>query len=226
MEYYPVVTIDGPGSSGKSTLCIAIAKKLKWNLLDSGAIYRALASSILSKKININSEKEISYIAKKININFKIYKNKIEVFFKNTNITKKINDQKISYVASKIAKFPLVREVLISNQRSFRKSPGLIANGRDMGTVVFTDAFIKIFLNASLKVRAQRRLIQLKKNGVNKINIDKVVHQLNIRDERDRNRIISPLKPAQDAIILDTTDLSINDIVEKILKYIKTRLKK
>lgn len=216
---YPVITIDGPSSSGKTTLCRAIAKELKWNILDSGAIYRVLAFSALYHKININSEAELSHIASTLKIKFKIHKHETKVIFEEKDITEKIKSQKISNIASKIAILPLVRKNLLLNQRSFRKLPGLIANGRDMGTVVFVDAFVKIFLHASLLVRTQRRMQQFQNNGM-KVNFKDLLLELHNRDERDRTRKISPLKPDKSAILLDSTKISINKIIDITLEHI------
>lgn len=224
MTSAPVITIDGPSSSGKSTLCKALAKVLKWHLLDSGTIYRVLAFSTIYNKINIKSEKEISDIASNLSVKFIDNHNKTKVFFENQDITEKISDQEISIIASKIAILPLVRKSLLYNQRSFRKLPGLIANGRDMGTVVFVDAIAKIFLDANIKERAKRRMEQLKKKGNNKINFKNILFELNNRDERDKNREISPMIPAQDALILDTTSISMKQIISKTLDFTLKKL--
>lgn len=218
MKCAPVITIDGPGGSGKSTLCKAIAKELKWHVLDSGTIYRVLAFSILYNEINICSEKEVSLIASNLNIQFFYNDKETKIIFENKDITDKINSKKISIVASKIAILPLVRKSLLFIQRSFRKFPGLIANGRDMGTVVFVDAIVKIFLDANLQVRAYRRMLQLKKKGSSKIKLKSLILELKNRDERDRTRLISPMIPAKDAIILDSTKMSMKKIIDKSLK--------
>lgn len=219
MIHAPVITIDGPGGSGKSTLCKAMAKELKWNILDSGTIYRVLAFSALYNKINLYSEKELSLIASNLNVKFVHDNNTTKIIFEKKDITKEIYNKKISITASKIAILPLVRQSLLFIQRSFRKFPGLIANGRDMGTVVFVDAIVKIFLDANLEVRAQRRMLQLKKNGLNNIRLKNLLSELDNRDKRDRTRLVSPMIPAKDALILDSTRIDIQKIIDKSLKF-------
>lgn len=216
---YPVITIDGPSGSGKGTLCFYLAKKLKWKLLDSGAIYRTLALKIIKKKINIKFNKKIIILARTLNIKFKI-KEKILIFLEGKNVTQEIRTEPVSNTASIIGTFPEIRKILLYKQREFRKKPGLIADGRDMGTTVFPDAVIKIFLFASLKERANRRLKQLQNKGFN-VRLKNILTNMNKRDIRDKNRLISPLIPAKNALILDSTKLSIHEVLKISMKYIK-----
>lgn len=215
----PVITIDGPGGSGKSTLCKAMAKKLKWHVLDSGTIYRVLAFSALYNKINITSEKELSFIASNLNIHLVHINNKTKIIFEKKDITEEINTKEVSITASRIAILPSVRKSLLYSQRSFRKLPGLIANGRDMGTVVFVDAIVKIFLDAKLEIRAYRRMLQMKKIGLKENNLKNILIELNNRDKRDRYRLISPMVPAKDALIIDTTNMNIEKIIDQSLEF-------
>ncbi|WP_367670545.1 (d)CMP kinase [Sodalis-like secondary symbiont of Drepanosiphum platanoidis] len=216
----PVITIDGPSSSGKGTLCQALAKKLKWNFIDSGAIYRILALKVLKNKISINKEKTLLSLIKKLNINFFIKNNCIKIFDKNKDISKDIRNEIVGNLASKIASLYKIRKNLLKYQRSFRIFPGLIADGRDMGTVVFRDSKVKIFLDASSETRAIRRMKELKKQGLN-IKFNYILSQIKKRDYRDRNRKFSPLIPDKNALLLDSTFLTIEEVIFKAFNYIK-----
>lgn len=208
----PVITIDGPSGSGKSTLCNIIAKKLNWYVLESGLIYRLLAMLILKNNIPIVEKNIISCL------------NKLNFFsFKKKNKTSKIiNLQIVGEIASKLATFSKIRKLLLIHQRNFRKLPGLIAEGRDMGTIVFPDAVIKFFLNASLEARVDRKIKQLKTMGLS-IDYTELCQQLKIRDTRDQNRLISPLYPSKDAIILDSTNMTLSEVFERLMREIKKR---
>lgn len=216
---YPVITIDGPSGSGKGTLCFYLAKKLKWKLLDSGSIYRTLALKILKKKIKIQINNKIIFLAKKLHVTFKVEK-KILIFLEGKNVTKEIRTELVGNTASIIGTFPEIRKILLYKQREFRKKPGLIADGRDMGTTVFPDATAKIFLFASLKERANRRLKQLQNKGFN-VRLKNILTDIKKRDIRDKNRSISPLIPAKHAFMLDSTKLSIHEVLKISMKYIK-----
>ncbi|WP_193201185.1 (d)CMP kinase [Buchnera aphidicola] len=209
----PVITIDGPSGSGKSTLCNIIADKLNWCILESGVIYRLLAILILKKNIPIIEKNIISFIK---NLNCSSFKKKN----KNSKI---IHLQIVGEIASKLATFSKIRNILLEKQRYFRKLPGLIAEGRDMGTIVFPDAVVKFFLNANLETRVYRRIQQFKKIGLS-INYKELLQQLKIRDERDQNRLISPLYPSKDAIILDSTNMTLSEVIEYSMKEIKKKI--
>lgn len=217
---YPVITIDGPSCSGKGTLCFHLAKKLKWKLLDSGIFYRTIAFKILKEKIDIKFNKKIILLANNLNIKFKTKKNTTLVFLEGKNITEEIRTEHIGKIASLIGTIPKIRDILLIKQRKFRKKPGLIADGRDMGTVVFPDAVIKFFLFASLKERANRRLKQLQNKGFN-VRLKNILIDIKKRDDIDKNRLISPLTPAKNALILDSTKLSINEVFKISMEYIK-----
>ncbi|WWO97188.1 MAG: (d)CMP kinase [Candidatus Dasytiphilus stammeri] len=215
----PVITIDGPSGAGKSVLCYSLAKKLQWNSLDSGAIYRIFALSVITNKISFSNEIELLSIAKNMNFSLVLNHNgKYEFFLEKKNITNIIRMEKIGQISSHLAQNYSVRKVLTDRLRSYRKLPGLIAEGRDMGTVVFPDAIIKFFLNASIEERAHRRLLQLHKKGF-RVNFQKLLNEIKLRDEQDRTRVISPLIPANDAIILDSTGINLRKVIKIAYAY-------
>lgn len=218
----PVVTIDGPSGVGKSTLSQKISKKLKWNILESGYMYRVIAFYIIKKKLSIK-EKEIIPILNKINFNFEYKKEKFIVILNGKDISNNINSQKVSMVASKIAIFPYIRYWLLFYQRKFRKFPGLIANGRDMGTVVFPDAILKIFLKTKFMERVNRRILDFKRIGLN-VNKDIILKEMKKRDLKDENRTICPLRPDKNAIIIDSTNMTFKETLNYIIKCIKKKI--
>ncbi|ATZ11195.1 (d)CMP kinase [Erwinia amylovora] len=219
----PVITIDGPSGAGKGTLCKAMAEALQWHLLDSGAIYRVLALAALHHQVDISSEEALVPIAAHLDVRFVSHNGEIEVILEGEDVSTEIRSPDVSNTASKVAAFPRVREALLRRQRGFRELPGLIADGRDMGTVVFTDAPVKIFLDASSEERASRRMLQLQEKGFS-VNFERLLSEIKERDERDRNRAIAPLVPAADALVLDSTTMSIEQVIEIALKYARDKL--
>lgn len=219
----PVITIDGPSGAGKGTLCKAMAESLQWHLLDSGAIYRVLALAALHHQVEIESEEALVPIAAHLDVRFLSQNGEMQVILEGEDVTGEIRTQEVSNTASRVAAFPRVREALLRRQRGFREMPGLIADGRDMGTVVFPDAPVKIFLDASPEERAQRRMLQLQDNGFN-VNFDRLLAEIKERDDRDRNRAIAPLVAAGDALVLDSTEMSIDQVIEKALQYAREKL--
>ena len=215
----PVITIDGPSGVGKGTLSQYLAHKLQWHYLDSGAIYRALAYYTLYLNIDLNDEKAIVDCIAVMPLSFKYTGEKFNVFMNDILISDKIRTLEIAERSSKVAKIPIVREGLLEKQRSFQCLPGLVADGRDMGTVVFPKAEIKLFLEASLEARAKRRYKELKEKK-NNVKMETVMCQLRDRDVRDVNRKSSPLFPAEDAYVIDTTYLSIPEVIETVMKII------
>lgn len=223
MAIAPVITIDGPSGAGKGTLCKAMAEALQWHLLDSGAIYRVLALAALHHQVDIASEEALVPIAAHLDVRFVSNNGEMEVILEGEDVTGEIRTQDVSNTASKVAAFPRVREALLRRQRGFRDFPGLIADGRDMGTVVFPDAPVKIFLDASSEERANRRMLQLQEKGFS-VNFERLLSEIKERDERDRNRAIAPLVPADDALVLDSTTMSIEQVIEIALKYAREKL--
>jgi cytidylate kinase len=214
----PVITVDGPSGAGKGTLCQALAEKLGWHLLDSGAIYRVLALAAIHHQVDIKSENALVPIASHLDVSFLTHNGKLKVVLEGEDVSNEIRQETVGNTASQIAAFPRVREALLRRQRNFKEAPGLIADGRDMGTVVFPDAPIKIFLDASAEERARRRMIQLQEKGFSG-KFDRLLLEIKERDDRDRNRAIAPLVPAADALVIDSTSLSIEQVIEKVLAH-------
>ena len=219
----PVITIDGPGGAGKGTLCKAMAEALGWHLLDSGAIYRVLALAALHHHVDVESEEALVPLAAHLDVRFISTDGTLEVILEGEDVSAAIRTQEVANTASKVAAFPRVREALLRRQRAFRELPGLIADGRDMGTVVFPDAPVKIFLDASAQERAHRRMLQLQEKGFS-VNFERLLSEIKERDDRDRNRSVAPLVPAADALVLDSTELNIEQVIEKALHYAREKL--
>ncbi|QOL24792.1 (d)CMP kinase [Thalassotalea sp. LPB0316] len=222
-ESVPVITIDGPSGAGKGTAAKIVAEQLGWHLLDSGAIYRVLAVATQHHQISVEEEEPLIPIATHLDVQFEVNGDKVKVVLEGEDVTKTIRLEEVGELASKIAAFPRIREALLRRQRAFRTLPGLVADGRDMGTVVFTDAPVKIFLTASAEERAQRRFQQLKDKGFD-VNIGRLLEDIKARDERDQNRKVAPLVPAEDALIIDSTELSIDEVVARMLTFVNEKL--
>ncbi|NIH11372.1 MAG: (d)CMP kinase [Serratia symbiotica] len=216
----PVITVDGPSGAGKGTLCKAIAESLGWRLLDSGAIYRVLAMAALHHQVDITSEEALVPLAAHLDVCFVAQDGKLLVVLEGEDVSNEIRTETVGNTASRSAKLPRVREALLRRQRAFREEPGLVADGRDMGTVVFPDAPVKIFLDANAEERAQRRRLQLQERGFN-VNFECLLAEIRERDDRDRNRAIAPLVPASDAFVLDSTSLSIGEVIQQALGYVQ-----
>jgi cytidylate kinase len=219
----PVITIDGPSGAGKGSLCKAMAEALQWHLLDSGAIYRVLALAALHHHVDVASEDALVPLAAHLDVRFVSTDGNLEVILEGEDVSGEIRTQEVANAASQVAAFPRVREALLRRQRAFREAPGLIADGRDMGTVVFPDAPVKIFLDASSEERAHRRMLQLQEKGFS-VNFDRLLAEIKERDDRDRNRSVAPLVPAADALVLDSTSMSIEQVIEKALQYARQKL--
>ncbi|AHG73436.1 Cytidylate kinase [Mannheimia sp. USDA-ARS-USMARC-1261] len=214
-----VITVDGPSGAGKGTLCHVLAEKLGFDFLDSGALYRITALSAVKKGIALDDEEKLAKLGRNLNIQFVPANGEISVILDGENVGNQIRTAEAGQNASKVAAFPKVREALLERQRAFSTEKGLIADGRDMGTVVFPNAQIKLFLDASAEERAKRRVKQLQEKGFN-ANFEEILAEIKERDFRDRNRAVAPLVPAKDALLLDSTYLSIEDVVKQALDHI------
>ncbi|MBR9793043.1 MAG: (d)CMP kinase [Gammaproteobacteria bacterium] len=223
MHPIPVVTVDGPSGAGKGTLSALIAEKLGWHLLDSGAIYRVLAVAAMHHDLPVDDESAVVPLASGLDVSFEIDNEQRRVVLEGEDVTDDIRTEEVGAVASQIASLARVREALLRRQRAFQQDPGLVADGRDMGTVVFPDANVKLFLTASAEARAERRYNQLKDKGLD-VNIARLLTDIKARDDRDANRSIAPLVPAEDAIVIDSTDLDINQVFESAMEIINSRL--
>jgi len=218
----PVLTLDGPSGVGKGTVASIIAQKLDWHLLDSGAIYRAFAIVASNNDIKIDDIDGLLKLANNFDISFKLNSNHepLNVYLNNAEVSSELRTEKTAALASQFAKIKSLRKTLLVKQRQFKKLPGLVADGRDMGTVVFPDAPFKVFLTAEVEERAKRRLKQLQETGIAG-NISHTLAEVQKRDERDVNRQHSPLKPAKNALVIDTTNLTINEVITKVMALIK-----
>jgi cytidylate kinase len=214
----PIITIDGPSGSGKGTISQRVAEKLNWHFLDSGAVYRMLALAVIQEKVAATDESAIVDLAHSLDARFLV--NPVDaasiILLNGIDVSREIRTELCGEMASKIASLASVRQALLARQRAFAKMPGLVADGRDMGTVVFPQAVMKIFLDATPEERANRRYKQLKKRGID-ANLAQILTDLKARDERDRNRLVAPLRPAIDAILIDTTCLSIDEVKVQVL---------
>ncbi len=222
----PVLTIDGPSGSGKGTIARAVARRLGWHLLDSGALYRVLALAAERHGVDPADSTALGALARNLPVAFAESDDDTRVLLDGDDVTAIIRSETAGNAASRVAAVPEAREALLDRQRAFRQPPGLVADGRDMGTEVFPDADYKVFLTASAEERAKRRYKQLKEKGIS-VNIRDLAREIAERDDRDANRPVSPLRPADDAIVLDTSDMGIDEVVARVMeilgKQVETR---
>ena len=209
----PVIAIDGPTASGKGTVALRVAEALGWHVLDSGALYRLTALACMRQGVTEHAPEAVARIARGLEVRFDA-----EIWLEGQRVTDAIRTEAVGNLASRVAALPEVRAALLERQRTFRRAPGLVADGRDMGTVVFPDAALKVFLIASAEARAERRHKQLISKGIS-ANIEDLLRDLQARDARDASRSVAPLAPAADAFELDSSGLSIDQTVQQVLQW-------
>lgn len=215
----PVITVDGPSGVGKGTISHMLARRLGWHFLDSGALYRLTALAAQRHQIALDNEAGVASIAATLDVEFRAdEQGDVLVILENQDVSKDIRAEEAGNNASKVAVLPAVRQALLQRQRDFARAPGLIADGRDMGTTVFPYADVKIYLTASAQVRAERRYKQLKEKGFS-ANLGNLIEEIEQRDERDRTRTTSPLRPADDAIAIDTSTKGIDEVFAEVLAH-------
>ncbi len=216
------ITIDGPSGAGKGTICRLLAATCGYHLLDSGALYRLAALASLQAGVDLADESAVAAVARRLAIEFVVIGDTTKTLLQQDDVSAAIREEGVGMAASKVAAYVAVREALLQKQRDFRRAPGLVADGRDMGTVVFPDAQLKIFLTASAEERARRRLKQLQETGEAPA-YDRILQDIRARDEKDQSRAAAPLEPAADAIVLDSTALSIDDVLQIVMREMAHR---
>ena len=222
-ESIPVLALDGPSGSGKGTIGQICAAEFGWHYLDSGAIYRSLAWVAMQQKVALDDVNQLTKLADELKLVCHVRLDDVaQIEVNGEFVTEQLRTEEVGEIASKIAPLSQVRASLLNLQRRSQKSPGLVADGRDMGTVVFPDASFKVFLTASAEIRAQRRFDQLKSKGFD-VNLARLLESIQARDVRDSSRKASPLKASSDALILDTSDLSIEEVVARIMSHVNQR---
>ena len=219
----PVICLDGPSGVGKGTACLAVAKQLGWHILDSGSLYRITALQVArhfpNDEVGSLKDNQLTDIINNLEISYVEKNNQLVILLGDEDISEAIRAEEIGEKASQIAVIPAVRAALLERQRDFLQPPGLVADGRDMGTVVFPDSPLKFYLTATAEERAQRRYKQLKDKGID-VNLSSLVEDLRQRDERDMNRDAAPLKPASDAIIIDTSSLNVEQVTNEVMQRV------
>ena len=217
-HHVPVLAIDGPGGAGKGTISRLVASRLGWHLLDSGALYRLVALEAIQRSVPLDAEPALTGLATRLDARFQACGDQVRVLLNGVDVTDAIRSEAAGDGASRVAALPGVRGALIQRQRNFRQPPGLVADGRDMGAVVFPDADLKVFLTASLEERVRRRHKQLKDKGID-VSLSDLSRDMVERDRRDSERSVAPLKPSDDARILDTTGMEIPGVVTVVLQW-------
>ncbi len=218
----PVVTIDGPSGVGKGTISLRVAEQIGWHILDSGSLYRLTALKAKQSGISPENEDKIAELARNLSVEYRQQGDSLQILLDGEVVGDTIRTEEIGNLASQIAAIPTVREALLQRQRDFARPPGLVADGRDMGTVVFPEAGAKIFLTASAEERAKRRYKQLIEKGID-ANLHDLVIELTERDERDAKRRVAPLVAADDAVTIDTTQLTIDEVTEQVMQLLRAR---
>ena len=218
-----IITIDGPSGAGKSTVSQLLAEKLKYQYIDTGALYRVVALKVKEERVDPGNEVDISSLCNRLDVSFDQKNGKLGVFLEGKDVSEEIRTPEMSLLASGLSAKKVVRDALLRIQRKLGDGGGVVIEGRDMGTVVFPEAEVKFFLNASLNIRGERRFRQYRDKG--KIfDLGKIVREIEKRDLDDTRRALSPLKPADDAIEIDSTKMNIEEVVETMLKIVQQRL--
>ncbi|MHC8864928.1 (d)CMP kinase [Arenicellales bacterium IMCC57338] len=221
-DHHPVITIDGPSGTGKGTVGLLLAHKLGWHILDSGAFYRAFAHIAHEKQILPGQIDQLQLVGDQLDVRFEVKTDEIRIWVEGRDITGAIRSEEGGRFASIYAAIPEVRQALLARQRETRRAPGLVADGRDLGSVVFPDAVLKIFLTATPKIRAERRYKQLKDKGFD-VNLSRLENEIAARDYQDTHRTISPLMPASDAVEIDTSEITREQVLDEILNLLRAR---
>jgi CMP/dCMP kinase len=220
----PVIAIDGPSGSGKGTVSRAVARALGWHFLDSGALYRLVALAAQRQGVALDAAEELAQVARRLDVRFDPAADEdLAISLCGDDVTRELRSESAGNAASKVASVPAVREALLERQRAFRQAPGLVADGRDMGTVVFPDAALKVFLTASQEERARRRYKQLSGKGIG-VNLASLLEELRERDTRDASRSVAPLRPAPDAEVLDTTQMDAQEVARRVMELVRLRV--
>ena len=220
-DHVPVLTLDGPSGVGKGTICLRVAGELGWHILDSGSLYR-LTALTAKRNSSLNNTQQLTEIAGNLDVSYTAENECLKISLGAEDVTEAIRLEDVGVMASRIAAIPELREALLDRQKAFATAPGLVADGRDMGSVVFPHAELKIFLTASPEERAKRRYKQLKDKGID-ANLPELVIELEERDKRDSTREVSPLVAAEDAVTIDTTDLGIEEVFSEVMSLVKSR---
>ncbi|WP_419813531.1 (d)CMP kinase [Bacterioplanoides sp.] len=215
----PVITVDGPSGAGKGTVCARLAQELNWQLLDSGALYRITGLASDRKGLGLDDESAVAEVAVNLDVRFEPTPVGVKVILEGDDVTDQIRTEEVGSLASQVAALPEVRIALLQRQRDFQTLPGVIADGRDMGTVVFPQAQVKVFLTASAEERGQRRYKQLTEKGFD-ASLPALIEDIRARDERDSNRAVAPLKPADDATVIDSTSMTIEEVCNQVLDLV------
>lgn len=223
----PVITIDGPSGTGKGTIAGLLAHKLGFHLLDSGALYRALAWVVIEKQVDPESDSQLTALLEDLVLDIEMLElgEPLKISCLGQEITEVIRQESVSNMASKISANPMIRKYLLAYQQMMRQAPGLVADGRDMGSVIFPDATLKIYLDASTEIRAQRRYNQLKEKGIS-VSLRDIQVDLQSRDYRDEHRSIAPLKQMPDMVRVDSSNLTIEEVLEQVMAELQSRLQK
>lgn len=222
LDQPPVLTIDGPSGAGKGAVSAAVARRLGWNALDSGAVYRSVALAALERDVSAGDEAGLVELTRNLELTFRAGSDGIDVLLEGREVGDSLRTEAVSAMASKVAAMPAVRAALLELQRAYRHAPGLVADGRDMGTIVFPDAELKLFLEASVEERAKRRYKQLKEKGESVI-LSRLFRDMQARDRRDRERSVAPTVPAGDAVVVDSTRLSLDQVIEHVVGLARQR---